>query len=241
MLRHAVNGGQGMNTGLSDAFNLIWRLNLAINFPNLTQQLQHDLLNSYDVERRATAVEVVRTASELVRSTKDKAKSYVDLIEKNSGFITGMGVSYASLKSPLVVESQKGIFKAGERCPDLWLQEAVSRDTHRLYSKLVYGRYLLLVINDTTTGFIIGKSVSPFLSVMALKPLEAMRAGVANPGCTNPEKPRTSNAFGCSWVKEDERYAVLVRPDCYIEVVEKTEKVAAYLDSRFPGMLKQHS
>lgn len=226
-----------MNTGLSDAFNLIWRLHFAIHFPNCPATTQDDLIISYDTERRATATEVVDVASKLVRSTKDKAKSYVDLIERNAGFITGMGVKYSGLQSSLVVESERGIFRSGERCPDLWLQGTAPEGTQRLYQRLVYGRYSLLCINGMADTPAMKVNETRFLIVIPLKPLEALRVGVVNEGGCVQGDSKMLRAYGCSWVKKGENYAVLVRPDCYIEYVDEQEKVSQYLKTRFPRVI----
>lgn len=226
-----------MNTGLSDAFNLIWRLHFAINFPGLSPALQSDLISSYDTERRATATEVVDVASKLVRSTMANAQSYVEIIEKNAGFITGMGVKYCDLQSPLVVESQKGIFKAGERCPDLWLQEPSTKDASRLYQKLIYGRYVLLLIDGDAATSRNEVKESAFLQLLPLKPLEALRVGVATIDNPTREDSGEQGYFGCPWVKKSDAYAVLVRPDCYIEYVDERDKVVEHLKERFPGIL----
>lgn len=81
---HAVNGGQGLNTGLADAFNLIWRIAFAAKGLGGAA-----LLKSYDEERRITAEGVIDVAAKLVRSTVKTALEYVDLIEKSAKFITG--------------------------------------------------------------------------------------------------------------------------------------------------------
>lgn len=234
---HAVNGGQGMNTGLSDAFNLIWRLHFAMNLPQLSPKLRGDLLSSYDIERRATATEVVDVASKLVRSTMAKAQSYVELIEKNAGFITGMGVKYDGLQSPFVVESQRGIFKAGERCPDLWLEESSKKEVIRLYQKLIYGRYVLLLINGHLDPPQNQVKENVFLQVLPLKPLQALRAGLAMVEDGSGDDTDEGVVFSCSWVKKGQSYAVLVRPDCYIEYVDKRDKVMDYFKERFPLVL----
>lgn len=226
-----------MNTGLSDAFNLIWRVHFATHFAGLPLETQNDLLGSYDIERRATATEVVDVASKLVRSTKDKAKSYVDLIEKNAGFITGMGVQYAGLQSPLVMESERGIFKAGSRCPDLWLQDFATNDTKRLYQNIVYGKYMILSIIGNVDVPVIEVKDTAFLTVMCLKPLEAMRVGVAKVQRGVGVQAELPKAYGCSWVKEGNNFAVLVRPDCYIEHVDEHNIVVDHIKRRFPGIL----
>ncbi len=51
---HPPVGGQGMNTGLQDAFNLGWKLALAVQ-----GRAGADLLDSYDAERRPVGLDVV--------------------------------------------------------------------------------------------------------------------------------------------------------------------------------------
>lgn len=85
---HSVNGGQGLNTGLSDAFALAWRLAFAIN-RDLPAGSAKKLIQSYDLERRKTAKGVIDVAAALVRDTIREAKQYVATIERNAGYITG--------------------------------------------------------------------------------------------------------------------------------------------------------
>lgn len=59
---HPPTGGQGMNTGIQDAYNLAWKLALV-----LAGQASDGLLDSYEAERRPVGAEVVartRAASE---------------------------------------------------------------------------------------------------------------------------------------------------------------------------------
>lgn len=87
---HSVNGGQGLNTGVSDAFALSWRLSALARPSNLTPEARDDILRSYDIERRSTAAQVIGVAAALVRDTIHTAKKYVSTIERNAGFITGV-------------------------------------------------------------------------------------------------------------------------------------------------------
>jgi 2-polyprenyl-6-methoxyphenol hydroxylase-like FAD-dependent oxidoreductase len=57
---HSPAGGQGMNLGIQDAFNLAWKL--AVPAPT------EALLDSYEAERRPVAAHVIRTTSVLTRS-----------------------------------------------------------------------------------------------------------------------------------------------------------------------------
>lgn len=232
---HSVNGGQGMNTGLSDAFSLIWRLYFSIKCVGNPAETQKEIVVSYDLERRATAQGVIDVASKLVRSTNAEAKYYVQLIEKNAGFITGMGVAYNGLSSPLVRESTRGIFEAGKRCPDLWLQDFRSKISSRLYQKLRYGRYVLLLVGITISIEL--ENRPEFLSVLRLRPLQPLGVGTERVEDITDEQLDLTNTFGCSWVKLQENYAVLVRPDCYIEYAADMELVMQHIENRLPGLI----
>ncbi|MBG60397.1 MAG: hypothetical protein CMJ16_08065 [Peredibacter sp.] len=131
---HSVNGGQGLNTGLADAFNLIWKLNLV-----LKGEASSDLLNSYESERRPVAQSVIESSGELVRATKfsergTHAQDYVKIVEKRSGNITGMGIRYgeSGLRGTRVFDFE--IFREAEKT--------------RLYSLLDYRKYTLLICGD---------------------------------------------------------------------------------------------
>ena len=59
---HSPAGGQGMNTGLQDAVNLAWKLALAVRGEG-----GEELLDSYELERRPVAAQVVRQTDRLTR------------------------------------------------------------------------------------------------------------------------------------------------------------------------------
>jgi 2-polyprenyl-6-methoxyphenol hydroxylase-like FAD-dependent oxidoreductase len=131
---HSVNGGQGLNTGIADAFNLMWKLNMVINIDASAQ-----LLQSYEDERRSVAQNVIETSGELVRSTKysphgTHAKDYVKIVQKRAGNITGMGIRYGDkdLSGTRIFDFEifKGTFKT------------------RLYSLLDYRKFILLIFGD---------------------------------------------------------------------------------------------
>lgn len=135
---HSVNGGQGLNTGLADAFNLMWKLNQVLNFG-----VSKDLLQSYEIERKAVAKSVIETSGALVRSTKysengTHAQDYVKLVEKNAGNITGMGIRY----------NEKEL--RGSRLFDFEIYNGIKKI--RLYTLLDYTRYTLLIFGEHETN-----------------------------------------------------------------------------------------
>ncbi|MFM6928152.1 MAG: FAD-binding protein [Bdellovibrio sp.] len=131
---HSVNGGQGLNTGLADAFNLMWKLNMVIN-----HGASERLLKTYEDERRPVAQSVIATSAELVRSTKHSengthAQDYVKIVQKRAGNITGMGIRYGKEGLP------------GSRLFDLEVYNGANEV--RLYSLLDYTKFTLLIFGD---------------------------------------------------------------------------------------------
>ncbi len=153
---HSVNGGQGLNTGIADAFNLIWKLNMVMNFGAPTH-----LLQTYELERKAVAISVIETSGELVRSTKysdrgTHAQDYVKIVQRRAGNITGMGIRYG--------EKGHADGRQGERLFDFEVFDG-NRKT-RLYSLLDYARFTLLVFGE------IERDLKPpnFVSVIKICP-----------------------------------------------------------------------
>lgn len=136
---HSVNGGQGLNTGLADAFNLIWKLNQVIH-----HHAEPSLLHSYEDERKPVAKGVVDTSGALVRSTKyseqgTHAIDYVKLVEARAGYITGMGIGYGS--DELV----------GQRLFDLALYKG--KQQTRLYSLINYQQLSVVIFSGKPLSF----------------------------------------------------------------------------------------
>lgn len=145
---HSVNGGQGLNTGLADAFNLMWRLNMVLKFGASTKVLQN-----YEDERKPVAQSVIEASGELVRSTKfseagTHAQDYVKIVQKRAGNITGMGIRYG----------EQGL--RGSRLFDLEVSNG-----NRLYSLLDYTKYTLLIFGDSKIEF----NVPKFVKVVHIK------------------------------------------------------------------------
>lgn len=147
---HSVNGGQGLNTGLADAFNLMWKLNSVMQYG-----ASRKLLQSYEDERRPVAQNVIATAGELVRSTKysqkgTHAQDYVNIVQRRAGNITGMGIRYGRHGLP------------GSRLFDLEIFKGQVKT--RLYSLLNYTQFTLFIFADSE----IKLHSSEFVNVMQI-------------------------------------------------------------------------
>jgi len=98
---HPPTGGQGLNTGVQDGYNLGWKL--ADGSP--------ELLDSYEPERRAVAARVLGLSSELMRKYADGEP---DAHERGPG-TRQLDISYRG--GPLSPRSDDKL-RAGDRAPD---------------------------------------------------------------------------------------------------------------------------
>ncbi|KAI0894343.1 FAD binding domain-containing protein [Annulohypoxylon nitens] len=222
---HSVNGGQGLNTGISDAFALSWRVVAAVRNVGLKPGGAAKLIQSYDTERRTVAQEVIDVAATLVRDTAHTAKQYVSTIEKNAGYITGMGVSYDGVRSELIAESKQGIWKAGKRCPDIWLAPIGSKETIRLYSIVSYGKYLVIFLGEQNVQALFGNICTHFI----LRPSDGTRTEIK--GYANGSNSEASiSIFSSDAVATEDNFVVVVRPDMYIGYVGEGDGWEEYLE-----------
>lgn len=233
---HSVNGGQGLNTGIADAFALSWRVAAAVKSPDLAPDGALKLIRSYDTERRNVAQNVIDVAAHLVRDTVHTAAEYVATIERNAGYITGqlhlvlifmnhladqpskigMGVSYDTLGSEFITESERGLWKAGKRCPEVFLTRLGDEKTTRLYSILDYGKFLVLSIGGK--GSFRPRSNTAHVTML---PLE---------GSSEDSK---GQVFTTEIVQPDDDFVVVVRPDSYIGYVGQGNAWQEYLAKVF--------
>jgi 2-polyprenyl-6-methoxyphenol hydroxylase-like FAD-dependent oxidoreductase len=196
---HSVNGGQGLNTGLADAFNLMWKLNMV-----LKAGVSTELLRSYEGERKPVAQSVIETSGALVRSTKysqngTHAQDYVEIVRKRAGNITGMGIRYG----------EEGL--RGSRLFDLEVNnETIKTGTSktgktRLYSILNYTQFTLLLFGECKADL----NLPEFIKVVQISSKKT------------PEGYWTDSS---PYINQ----AVLVRPDSYIESVTPLDQVSDY-------------
>jgi FAD binding domain len=106
---HPPTGGQGMNTGIQDAYNLAWKLGLVVR-----GRADARLLDSYDAERRPVGADVVeRTRAASMSFGRERVSKENRLAD------TQILINYRG--SPLVTGAEKfenGGLRPGDRAPD---------------------------------------------------------------------------------------------------------------------------
>jgi 2-polyprenyl-6-methoxyphenol hydroxylase-like FAD-dependent oxidoreductase len=125
---HTPAGGQGMNTGIQDAYNLAWKIAYTIR-----GQVNQDVLKTYSAERMENAKHLLQTTDRMfdVMAGTNAFWDFIRLhifpatlgwVTKNAAvkkrifsLISQTGISYSN--SYLTVESAIGKVKAGVRMP----------------------------------------------------------------------------------------------------------------------------
>ena len=153
---HSPAGGQGMNTGMQDAFNLAWKLALVCH-----KTCTADLLDSYSVERSAVGEEVLKAAGRLTAVAvlrNHAAQSVRNLVARFMlGFspvqhavvdlLTELSIGYAD--SPLNGPHLHGIVgpQPGQRMPPIIRQDAIGSGDRPRFA-------LLAEPSDMTAGLL---------------------------------------------------------------------------------------
>lgn len=153
---HSPAGGQGMNTGMQDAFNLAWKLALV----HRGQARAQPLLRSYSIERSAIGDQVLRGAEKLttIATLRNPAAQYlrnhVAPLITSFGFVQDrirnamleLAINYR--QGPLSAQDwsgPSGNIVAGDRLPDAPLQSQVDGRTTTLFAELRDRRHALLL------------------------------------------------------------------------------------------------
>ena len=151
---HSPAGGQGMNTGIQDAFNLAWKLALVEQ-----GAVPDELLDSYQQERHPVAEGVLRDTDLAMRAVTLHNAGAETLRNWLLSSVSGLGplqqrivsgiaelsVSYRS--SPIVEDTGgSGSLRAGDRVPDTPLIEGTSGAATSLLTVLADTRHTLWLL-----------------------------------------------------------------------------------------------
>src|SRR5215216_841912 len=160
---HSPVGGQGMNTGIQDAFNLGWKLALAAR-----NQAAPGLLDTYQAERQPIARSVLRgthlgtrlvlAQNPLMRAVRERAVPAIvgitpvrrRILAAISQLSIGYRGSSLSVDADDRAESRgrlhrdAGGLRAGDRVPDATLLDASNSEPVMLFDLISHGWTLLL-------------------------------------------------------------------------------------------------
>jgi 2-polyprenyl-6-methoxyphenol hydroxylase-like FAD-dependent oxidoreductase len=160
---HSPAGGQGMNTGLQDAYNLAWKLALVVS-----GKADAALLDTYEMERIPVARRLLRTTDRafalLVSDSWVAGMFRTQIVARIAAFamtvervrklafrtISQIGIRYR--RSPLsqtLTGLPKGAPAAGDRFPWLQLKLRANGTVEDLFQTLDDTRYNLIVIGQS--------------------------------------------------------------------------------------------
>lgn len=206
---HSPAGGQGMNTGLQDAYNLAWKLALVIN-----GQADTALLDTYEAERRPVAQRLLDTTDRafttLVSDGWMAGTFRTRILAKILAFamtrervqkmafrtISQTGIRYRdSTLSQTLAGVVDNAPHAGDRFPWLKLKFSADQPAQDLYDRLDDTRYNLLV-----TGQPAPKNMPDFGGLLRV------HAAI--------DDPSNSNELACAHISGQAFY--LLRPDGHV-------------------------
>lgn len=192
---HPPTGGQGMNTGVQDAYNLGWKLEAALRNPGPESEA---LLDSYATERRAVAAHVLGLSAELLDKTVNGDEDAMSRENTHQ-----LDITYRNL----FPDTGSDGLRVGDRAPDAPLVDANGR-SRSLFDAFRGPHATLLTFGPGNGG-----ATPPLDSFGA--PTRIVR--IAQPGTTiGPDEfidaeGHAHTAYGASTGTR-----VLIRPDGYI-------------------------
>jgi 2-polyprenyl-6-methoxyphenol hydroxylase-like FAD-dependent oxidoreductase len=219
---HTPAGGQGMNTGIQDAYNLAWKLALVLKGAAVEK-----ILNTYNEERLPNAKRLLETTDRLfnlaagtdwlvnvIRTTifppMAKFVLSIDAVKRRFfPLVSQIGITYR--QSSLSRHDGDGQFevKAGDRMPYFLV------DGKSVYDKLRAPRFHLLTFSDGQSD---DQSVRD--AIAANYPLLIDHSVI-------PLYPQVAEIFGT-----DRSFQVFLRPDNYIAFIStetSTSRLASYM------------
>ncbi|WP_374949698.1 FAD-dependent monooxygenase [Mucilaginibacter sp.] len=214
---HSPVGGQGMNTGLQDAYNLGWKMAAVIN-----RQIKPAILNSYTAERMPVAKDLLNTTDRIFNIITSRSW-FSSLLKKYvvpSGFkfvwgnnklrdyffkrVSQTGIAYPHSKINLQLGKVTRV-KAGDRLPFLTIydeKQQADTDIHAWCNKPGFTLITLGEVSET------------YLFTLA-KWITQNYAGALN-FFHLPPSDKNQQVFDAFEVASKTRKAIIVRPDMYI-------------------------
>jgi 2-polyprenyl-6-methoxyphenol hydroxylase-like FAD-dependent oxidoreductase len=203
---HSPAGGQGMNTGIQDAYNLGWKL------AAVTAGASPALLDTYEAERRPIAAGVLALSNARLAQTLDHQELRRDAstIQLDVGY-RGSGLARDDRDD----RDGTGVLRAGDRAPDATKLKTSDGGDHRLFELTRGGQFTLLSFSGASPA------EPPAAGVRTLRVVErpAGRDEVAD------TEGHLAHAYGATG-----RTLVLIRPDGYVALISDAGDMTAVPD-----------
>ncbi|CAM3960177.1 FAD-dependent monooxygenase [Pseudoalteromonas byunsanensis] len=245
---HSPIGGQGLNTGIQDAFNLSWKI-----AHSLLYGASPILLESYSRERRPVAqmvldrtnqqMKLLNMANPVLRVLRDLVvpriasthKFKTNVVSQAAGFLVDYG------DSQLTIANQASKL-VGKRMPDCTLSDSLSGASERLFDLLTGTHYSLLLITNAlsddcdellrSTPYLTGDFLKAFL--ISQKPASLEHQSSHSRQCYEHYVDSTGKLQRLTLLGEES--ALLVRPDGYVAIecsIQDAIKVFDYLGALY--------
>jgi 2-polyprenyl-6-methoxyphenol hydroxylase-like FAD-dependent oxidoreductase len=196
---HSPAGGQGLNTGLQDAYNLGWKLAAVLSGAD------EALIDSYEAERLPVAAEVLGISTRLHQKAVDRDE---EAIRRDDPALQQLSLSYRG--GPLAEELRPapGRLRAGDRAPDAPCRSADGGPV-RLF-ELFHGphRTLLAFGADQDLSDGLTKALGERLQIQVIGDLDSASASVID------ADGHARRAYGIE--PTGTPTLILVRPDGYV-------------------------
>jgi 2-polyprenyl-6-methoxyphenol hydroxylase-like FAD-dependent oxidoreductase len=201
---HSPAGGQGMNTGIQDSYNLGWKL------AAVAQGADPALLDSYEAERRPVAAGVLALSNARLKQTLEHG----DIVSRRDASTIQLDVSYRGSALARDDRNDNAGLRAGDRAPDATKLTTVEGE-HRLFELTRGGRFTLLNFGATPAG-----ETSP----SGLRTLQVVEEPTG-PDDIAETQGHLTHACGAT-----DTTLVLIRPDGYVALISDTGDITAVSD-----------
>jgi 2-polyprenyl-6-methoxyphenol hydroxylase-like FAD-dependent oxidoreductase len=201
---HSPAGGQGMNTGIQDAYNLGWKL------AAVAKGASPALLDSYEAERRPVAAGVLALSNARLKQALEQK----GIPTRRDANTMQLSVGYRGSVLARDDRDETAHLRAGDRAPDA-TKLTTAEGERRLFELTRGGGFTLL-----SFGAAPAVEASPF----GLRTLHVVTQPTGPDDIADTEG-HLASAYGAS-----DRTLALIRPDGYIALISDASDVSAVSD-----------
>lgn len=198
---HSPAGGQGMNTGIQDSYNLGWKL------AAVAQGSPAALLDTYEAERRPVAAHVLDLSNTRLKQALDGN----DIRLHRDASTIQLDVGYRGSALARDDRDDTAGLRAGDRAPDATKLTTVEGE-RRLFDLTSGGHFTLVNFGSTA-------AVGSFSSGLRTLHVVEQPAG--------PDDVTDTGGYLASAYGSTDRTLVLIRPDGYIALISDVGDVSA--------------